>query len=144
MSNDTSEIANKLAKIQNRLRGELLEELQEHKGELSTIFDPYSFSPVVQEIRDKYLKNLQVLQSILQELAQQNQRRQPPVKLISLRAEDSEELVELVNRKLARLRGARVMDVEFLQKKEDDQWVAVVTYVANPFREEQDETAAWM
>jgi hypothetical protein len=144
MSSDTRGIARKLARIQNRLRGELLEELQDNEDDLETIFDPYSFSPVVQEIRDKYLSSLHVIHSVLQELAHHNQRRQPPVKLLSLRAEDSEKLVDLVNKKLARLNGARVMDVEFLQKKEDDQWVAVITYVANPFTESQDETAAWM
>ncbi len=144
MSSDTRDIAQQLAQIQNRLRGELLEELQEKDGELDTVFDPYSFSPVVQEIRDKYLSNLQVIQSIIQELARHHKKRQPPVKLIRLKAEDSEQLVELVNDKMASLQGARVMDVEFMQKQNDDQWVAVITYVANPFQEEQDETAAWM
>lgn len=144
MSSDTRDIAQQLAQIQNRLRGELLEELQQNENDLDTVFDPYSFSPVVQEIRDKYLSSLQVIQSIIQQLARHHKRHQPPVKLLSLKAEDSERLVSLVNEKLADLQGARVMDVEFLQKQNDDQWVAVITYVANPFTEEQDETAAWM
>lgn len=144
MSSETRDIAQQLAQIQNRLRGELLEELQQNEKDLDTVFDPYSFSPVVQEIRDKYLSSLQVIQSIIQQLARHHKRRQPPVKLLSLKAEDSERLVSLVNEKLSDLHGARVMDVEFLQKQNDDQWVAVITYVANPFTEEQDETAAWM
>ena len=147
MSGDTRDIARKLVQTQRRLRRELLEELQDHEEDLEGIFDPYSYSPVVQEIREKYLTRLYVLQAIIQELAHLNQgRRQPPVKVLSLRAQDSEELVSLVNEKLARLNGAKVMDVEFLQNKEeeDDYWVAVITYVANPFTETQDETAAFM
>jgi len=132
-------------RIQNRLRRELLEELECHEEDMDLIFDPYSYSPVVQELRDKYLTRLYVLQAILQELAHFNLgRRQPPVKVLSVNAADSEELVRRVNKQLARLNGAKVQDVEFLQNKQDDCWVAVITYVANPFTEPQDETAAWM
>jgi len=145
MGIDAREIARKLVRIQNRLRKELLEELQGHQDEIDLIFDPYSYSPVVQELREKYLTRLYVLQAILQELAHFNLgRRQPPVKVISVSAEDSDELVKRVNRQLASLNGAKVQDVEFLQNKHDDRWVAVITYIANPFTETQDETAAWM
>ena len=109
------------------------------------MFDPYSYSPVVQEIREKYLTRLQIVQAIIQELAHYNQgRRQPPVKVLSLRGKNSEELVENVNEKLATLNGAKVMDVEFLHNEQQDHWVAIITYVANPFTETQDETAAFM
>jgi hypothetical protein len=145
MNGDAREIAKKLARIQNRLRRELLDELKEHEEDVETIFDPYSYSPIAQELRDKYLNRLYVLQALIQEMAHFNQgRRQPPVKVLSLRGNSSEELVEIVNRKLADLNGAKVMDVEFLQNKQDDYWVALITYVANPFVETQGEAAAFM
>ena len=145
MSSDTRDIARKLSKVQSQLRRELLEELQTHEDDIESVFDPYSYSPVVQEIREKYLTRLQIVQAIIQELAHYNQgRRQPPVKVLSLRGKNSEELVENVNEKLATLNGAKVMDVEFLHNEQQDHWVAIITYVANPFTETQDETAAFM
>ena len=145
MSNDPSDIAKKLARIQNRLRKELLEELQSHAEEIENVFDPYSYSPLAHEIREKYLTRLYVIQAILQELAHLNLgHRRPPVKVMSVQAQDSEHLVELVNKKLALLNSAKVLDVRFTQGKQDDQWVAVITYIANPFTEAHDETAAWM
>ena len=94
---------------------------------------------------EKYLSRLYTLQAIIQELAHFNQgRRHPPVQLASVRASDSASLVDLVNKKLERLNGARIIDVKFTQNKQDDHWVAVITYVANPFMETHDETAAWM
>ncbi len=145
MGIDAREIARKLACIQSRLRKDLVEELQEHEEEIEDIFDPHSYSPVVQELREKYLTRLYTLQAILQELAHQSMgRRQPSVQVLSLHAEDSEKLVSLVNKHLARLNGVKVQGIEFLQNKQDDQWVALITYLANPFTEARDETAAWM
>jgi len=145
MSGDAREIAKKLARVQNRLRRELLEELEEHEDDIDAIFDPYSYSPLVQELREKYLNRLFVVQALIQEMAHFKQgRRQPPVKVLSLRAEGSEELVEMVNHKLAELNGAKVMDVEFLQNKPDDHWVGLITYVASPFMETPGEAAAFM
>jgi len=145
MNGDAREIAKKLARIQSRLRKELLEELQQHEEDIDVIFDPYSYSPLAQELREKYLNRLYTIQALIQELAHFNHgRRQPPVKVLSLRAANSEELVELVNRKLLELNGSKVMDVEFLQSKQDDNWVGIITYVANPFVEAQGEAAAFM
>ena len=145
MGSDASDMAKRLARIQNTLRKELLEELQSNEADIENVFDPYSYSPIAHEIREKYLSRLCALQAIIQELAHFNQaRRHPPVKLMSVRASDSNKLVELVNKKLERLNGARVIDVKCMQNKDDNHWVAVITYVANPFTETHDETAAWM
>ncbi len=145
MNNEARKIAGRLVKTQNRLRAELLEELTEYSGDIGAVFDPYSYSHLGEEIRDKYLTNLQMIQGILQELAHFNQgNRQPPVKVLSLRASSSEKLVKQVNSTLAKLSGARIMDIEFVQNNEDENWVALITYMANPFTEEQDETAALM
>ena len=145
MGSNATDIARKLARIQGRLRKEMLEELQSHEDELENIFDTYSYSPLAHEIREKYLARLFVLQATIQELAHLNQgSRHPPVKVMSLHAENSDQLVELVNKKLANLNGAKILDVKFMQGKEGEPWVAVITYVANPFTEAHDETAAWM
>ncbi len=145
MTKDVYDLAKKLGQVQSRLRKELLEELQSHEDEIDNAFDPYSYSPLVHEIREKYLTRLYVLQGILQELAHFNQgRRRPPVKVLSVKAHDSEQLVSLVNKKLDRLNGAKVLDVKFMQNKQDEHWVALITYIGNPFRETHDETAAWM
>jgi len=145
MNVDARDIAKKLARVQGRLRKELLEELQNHEEDIEVIFDPYSYSPLVQELREKYLNRLYVLQALIQELAHFNQgRRHPTVKVVSVRAQDAEKLVDAVNHKLVELNGAKVMDVEFVQNKPDDQWVGVITYIVNPFMETQGEAAAFM
>jgi len=145
MSRDAYEVARKLARVQSRLRKELLEELQRHAEDIENVFDPYSYSPVVHEIKEKYLSRLYVLQALIQELAHLNQsRRNPPVKVTSIKAEDSEALVERVNEKLANLDGAKILDVKFIQNKTDEDWVALISFIGNPFTEAKDETAAWM
>ena len=145
MASDAADMAKRLTRIQTRLREELLEELQSNEADIENVFDPYSYSPIAHELREKYLSRLYALQAIIQELAHFNQgQRRPPVKLMSVCASDSNKLVELVNKKLERLNGARLMDVKFMQNKHDDHWAAVITYVASPFTETHDETAAWM
>lgn len=147
MNNDVRKIARQLVETQNRLRAELLEELIRYadEGDMDSAFDPYSYSQLGEEIRGKYLSNLQLINGLIQELAHCGQAgRQPPVKVLSLRAETSDRLVKLVNTTLARLNGARIMDIEFVQNQGNEKWVALITYMANPFTEEHDETAAFM
>ena len=145
MSMSPCDIAKKLVHIQSRLRNNLLKELQCHEDDLDNSFDPYAYSPLVHEIKEKYLSRLYVIQALIQELAHLNQgRRNRTVRVLSVRAGDSEALVELVNEKLAGLNGAKIMDVKFLQSKDADDWVAVISFVANPFSGAKDETAAWM
>ncbi len=146
MNKDARKIAARLVKMQKRLRSDMLGELTEYSDDIESVFDPHSYSHLGEEIRDKYLTNLQMIQGILQELAHFNQgeSRRPPVKVLSLRAASSDKLVKLVNATLARLAGTRVMDIEFVQNNENENWVALITYMTNPFNEEQDETAALM
>jgi len=145
MSSDVFDIARKLARIQVRLRKALLEELQAHAGDIESIFDPDCYSPLVHELREKYLNRLFVLQAIIHEFAHLNQgRRTPPVKVMTVKAGNNEELVDRVNEKLATLQYAKVLDVKFLQNKPEDDWLAVICFIASPFTETKDETAAWM
>jgi hypothetical protein len=145
MNKETGELARQLSKIQARLRRELFEELQGQQGNLEAVFDPYSYSPLVHELREKYLTRLYLIQGLIQQLAHLSQGRcRHTTRVLSVGAESQQTLVNLVNRKLASLNGAKVLDVKFLPGGRGESWSALITYEANPFMEEADETAAWM
>jgi hypothetical protein len=145
MRNDALEFARKLAQIQARLRDELLDELREHGEELDTAFDPYSYSPFVHELRDKYLNRLYLIHGILQQLAHQTQGKgKQTTQVLSVIAPTQRELVDRVNRKLTKLNGSKVTDVKFIPGNDGEDWSAVITLELSPFRNEADETAAWM
>jgi hypothetical protein len=145
MNKNAGELARRLARIQARLRRDLFEELREHESDLDELFDPYSFSPLVHEIREKYLTRLYLIQGIIQQLAHFSQgRSKHSTRVLRVAAEDQKALVELVNRKLGKLNGAKVLDVKFVPGDGRESWSALITYEANPFMEEADETAAWM
>jgi len=144
MRMEASDLARKLSAAQNRLRQELFDELQQRGEDIESIFDPYSYSPLVHELRDKYLSRLHLIQGILQQLAYYSQgKRKNATRVVSVTAPDRPELVRQVNYKLTRLNGSNVRDVKFMQG-EDDGWSALITYDLNPFRGETDEPAAIM
>ncbi|MCD6416405.1 MAG: hypothetical protein J7M08_06885 [Planctomycetes bacterium] len=144
MVNDAAELARKLAQAQDHLRERLFEELQEHECDVETVFDPHSYSPLVHELREKYLTRLYLIQGVLQQLAHYGKGRGKPVtRVVSVAAGERSELVRRVNRKLAKLNGAKVLDVKFTPGGEEG-WSALITYQLNPFVTEPDETAAWM
>jgi len=145
MRQGTVDIIKRLARIQANLREELLEKLEAQGEDLETIFDPYSFSPVVQELREKYLNRLLVIQGLIQQLTHLGTgRSKNSTRVVRLQADEQPELVKRVNRKLAALNGAKVLDVEFLPKGEEDEWVALITFVPNPLSTEHDESTAMM
>jgi hypothetical protein len=144
MSSEPAELARKLAAVQSRLRQELFEELQSHEQEIETAFNPYSYSPLVHELREKYLSRLYLLHAILQQLAQHHKsRNKHTTRVVSVAAEDRPKLVRLVNRKLQKLNGAKVLDVKFTPDPEEG-WSALITYELSPFTVEPGETAARM
>ena len=145
MNNEAADLAKKLASIQARLRRELFEVLEGHKEDLDGIFDPYSFSPVVHELRDKYLTRLYLVQGIIQQLAYFSRGHQKhATRVVSVAAPSQEKLVDLVNRKLVLLNGSKVLDVKFIPGSGQGEWSALITYEANPFLAEAGEAAAWM
>ncbi len=145
MKSNAGQLARRLSKVQARLRKELVDELLTHEEDLESLFDPYSFSPLVHEIREKYLNRLYLIQGIIQQLAHLSQgRNRHPTRVLSVAAESQQTLVDLVNRRLGKLSGAKILDVKFIPATEKDGWSALITYEANPFVEEADETAAWM
>jgi hypothetical protein len=134
MPNDPAELARKLAAIQNRLREELLEELSNHEEDIESLFDPYSYSPFPQEIRDKYLTHLWLIHGIIQQLAQYDRGgKGQTTRVASISAPSRSELVRRVNRKLEKLNGARVTNVEFLPADEEEDWAALITYQRGAF-----------
>ena len=145
MTKDASRIAKVLSQTQAKLREKLLTELTDVEDDLPCLFDPDSYSPAFDEYREKYLSRLYVLQSLLQELANFNQgQRKRHTKVTTVSARNHSELTKLVNRTISHLDGCKVTDVKFVPSNDDKEWVAVITYLSNPFVEEQDETAAWM
>jgi hypothetical protein len=145
MDRNAGELARKLARIQARLRKDMFDELLTHDEDLESCFDPYSYSPVIHEIREKYLTRLYLIQGIIQQLVYLNQgRNKHATRVLSVAAENQEMLVTQVNRRLVNLNGAKVLDVTFIPGSGKENWSALITYEVNPFMEEADETAAWM
>ena len=145
MDNDVGDLARKLGRIQADLRKELVGELQGHSQDFEAVFDPYSYSPVAQELRDKYLSRLYLIQGLLQQLAEFSQgHNRRATRVLSVAAEDQEKLVRKVNRKLLKLNGTKVLDVKFIPGNDSQGWAAMITYEVNPFTASFDETAAWM
>ena len=145
MDRNAGELARKLARIQARLRKDMFDELLAHDEDMESCFDPYSYSPVIHEIRVKYLTRLYLLQGIIQQLVYIGQgRNKHATRVLSVAAENQEMLVTQVNRRLVNLNGAKVLDVTFIPGSGKENWSALITYEVNPFIEEADETAAWM
>ena len=145
MDKGAVELAKKLAAIQARLRQELFEELRSHEEDLESIFNPFSYSPLVHELREKYLSRLYLIQGLLHQLASHGRGpNKHATRVLSVAAPNQAELVQLVNHKLVRLNGAKVTDVKFLPGNGKEDWSALITYEVNPFMTEADETAAWM
>jgi len=145
MDKNAGELAKKLARIQARLRKDMFDELLTHEEDLESCFDPYSYSPVIHDIREKYLTRLYLIQGIIQQLVYMGQgRTRPATRVLSVAAENQEMLVTQVNRKLVNLNGAKVLDVTFIPGNGKENWSALITYEVSPVTEEADETAAWM
>jgi hypothetical protein len=132
---DASRIAKIIAEIQYELREDLLRLLTGQEKELRSVLDPRTFSPEFEEVRDKYLDKLAILQGIVNELANFGLSHTKRITRIeSLCADSHEKLTRMVNMKLARLEGCRIVDVEFIKNENDGkpEWVSFITYVPNP------------
>lgn len=134
---DAARIAKTISEVQYELREDLLDSLVSEGEDLKSTLDPRSFSPEMDEIRDKFLDKLAILQGIVNELANFNLCHTKRITRIeSISADTHEELTERVNKKLARLEGCRIVDVKFLKDEgtEEVKWVSFVTYMPNPLR----------
>ena len=137
MDQKVARIVKTLSGIQANLREELCEKLENQDEELEHIFDPYSFSPVAQDLREKYLNQLMTIQGIIQQLAHHcHAQQKQKTKVVRLSSSDQDKLVKLVNQKLASMNGSRVMDVNFMDRNDDGKWVALITYTPSPFAQQ--------
>lgn len=145
MSGTPAHIARKLKKIQAKLRRELFEELKIRSGDLETVFDPYSYTPLSQELRDKFLTNIFLIQAIIQQLCHLSEyRKKASTVVVSVNAANKDKLVQHVNEKLASLNGSKILGVDFLPADESKTWTALITYVTNPLLEGPAEPATLM
>ena len=134
---DVSRIAKTLSEVQYEMREDLLDFLLSEEEELKTVLDPRTFSPQFDEIREKYLDKLAVLQGAINELANFNLCHTKRITRVESTAADTyENLTKKVNIKLARLEGCRIVDVKFLKDEESDEspWVSFITYMPNPLK----------
>jgi len=134
---DVARIAKILAEIQYELREDLLDTLAREEDDLKIVLDPRTFSMEFDEVREKYLDKLAVLQGIINELANLNLHHTKRITRVeSLAAGTHEELTKKVNHKLARLEGCRIVDVKFLKddKSAESPWVSFITYMPNPLK----------
>lgn len=134
---DAARVAKILAEIQYEIREDLLNNLVGKEEDLKTALDPRTFSPEFDEVRDKYLDKLAILQGIINELANFSLCHTKRITRIeSMSAETHEELTKRVNHKLARLEGCRIVDVKFIKDDggEKPTWVSFITYMPNPLR----------
>mgnify|MGYP000527068625 FL=1 len=137
MDQQVAKLVKKLSGIQTDLREELCEKLLSEDEELDHMFDPYSYSPTVQDLREKYLNRLMTIQGIIQQLAHHcHAQQQQKTKVVRLSSKDQNKLVKLVNQKLASMNGNRVMDVNFMDRNDEGEWVALITYTPSPFTQE--------
>ena len=140
LEEDGNRIGRLIAEIQQKLRQDLLDDLVESEEDLQSLFDPDSYSHALDEVRDKYVDKLWALQGILHEIANLDDgHRRRRTEVMSISTDSPEALTQEVNKALRSLEGCAIQDVKFL-KGEDSQWVAFITYLANPFdrsREEQ-------
>ena len=134
MDQKIAKLVKQLTNIQADLRQELCDELLSTDEDLEHVFDPYSYSPVVQDLREKYLNQLMTVQGIIQQLAHHCHAQQTQkTKVVRLTSEKQRNLVKLVNQKLASMNGSKVMDMNFLPRDEEGDWVAVITFMPSPF-----------
>jgi len=140
LEQDASRIGRLIADVQAKLRDEMLEQLVDSEEELAALLEPGSYSHALEEIRDKYIDRLLALQGVLHELANLDEgHRRRRTKATSLSADSPQGLTRSLNKKLRELEGCSILDVNFLKGNEKE-WVAFITYLANPFdrgRQEQ-------
>jgi len=137
MKEDAARVGRLIADIQRQIRDELLDELVENEDELETLFDPNAYTSTLEEMRDRYVDKLQALQGILHEVANTDEghrRRRLQVKCVA--ADSPDTLTMKMNKGLRALEGCAIVGINF-HRANDHEWVAFVTYVANPFDRSQ-------
>jgi hypothetical protein len=122
---DKHGLLDRLLKLQEDLRTALMEELAGEDEELGEIFSPDSFSNKYEVYRYKYTERLDTLNRIIAEI-QRSDGGRPTFKVFSVEATGREELMHLVNKRLAKARPSAVADLKIFHDRSDNRWVAII------------------
>ena len=122
---DRHGLLDRLMKLQEDLRNSLVEDLSGEEEELAEIFSPGSFSNKYEVYRYKYTERLDTLNRIIAEI-QRSEGARPTFKLFSVEANSRDELIILINKRLAKARPNAVADVKLFHDRTQNTWVAVV------------------
>ena len=112
-------------KLQEDLRNSLVEDLSGEEEELAEIFSPGSFSNKYEVYRYKYTERLDTLNRIIAEI-QRSEGARPTFKVLSVEAAGRDELVHLINKRLAKARPNAVADLKIFHDRTDNRWVALI------------------
>ena len=122
---DKQELLNRLLKIQEELRNRMAEELAGEGDEIDDIFSPSSFSNKYESYRYKYTERLDTLGRVIAEI-QRSEGARPNFKVFSVEAGSREDLVVLINKRLAKMRPAGIADLKVFRDRSDNNWVALL------------------
>ena len=122
---DKHELLDRLLKLQEELRNHLVEDLCEEGDELGEIFSPGSFSNKYEVYRYKYTERLDTLNRIIAEI-QRSEGARPTFTVLSVEAAGRDELVHLINKRLAKARPNAVADLKIFHDRTDNRWVALI------------------
>jgi hypothetical protein len=122
---DRQELLSHLLKLQEDLRGRLVEELCEEGDELAEVFSPTSFSNKYEAYRYKFTERLDTLGRIIGEI-QRAETPRPTFKVACVEAASREDLIVLINKRLAKMRPAAVGGIEVFTDRASKHWVAMV------------------
>jgi hypothetical protein len=122
---DRQELLGRLIKLQEDLRNRLVEELCEEGDELNDVFSPTSFSNKYEAYRYKFTERLDTLNRIIAEI-QRAEAPRPTFKVACVEAASRDDLIVLVNKRLAKLRPSQVSDLKVFRDRNEDAWVAVI------------------
>lgn len=121
---DKQELLNSLLRAQEALRNRLVDELCEEDETLEEIFSPSSFSNKFEGYRYKFTERLDTLNRIIAEV-QRSEGARPTFKAMSVEAASREDLLVLINQRLAKTRPGIVADLKIYRERPDS-WVAIL------------------
>jgi len=121
---EKQELLGRLVRLQEELRSRLIDDLGGEGDELEEIFSPGSFSNKYEAYRYKYTERLDTLNRIIGEV-QRAEGTRPTFKAISVEAASREDLLLLINQRLAKTRPSTVADLK-LYRERPDKWVAIL------------------
>jgi len=122
---ERQELLDRLVKLQEEMRNRLFQELAEEGDGLDEVFSPTSFSNKYEVYRYKYTERLDTLNRIIGEVQRTDSPR-PAFKVAAIEAPSRDDLIFLVNKRLAKMRPATVADLKVFRDRAADNWVAII------------------